>query len=342
MQRILMAAIAAVATFTCLPAISPAAAAEKTKLVAETDWTPHGMTAGLMLAKQKGWFDEAGLDVDVLDGKGSNTTIQQVAVGQVDVGFVQLSAMAAAISNGLPVISVMGIVQAGDSGIFVPAASGWTTLKDLKGKRILVAAGSATSVFLDGFLKAGGVSRSDVSVISVDLSALASTYISGGADAALSSAFYFMPLVQKGRPSSMLLFSAYGLHVPSYGLIVRKSAIDKKGDAFRKFVEVQQRTWTYILAGHEKEAVDAILAQRAGQRLDPNILLAQLKADEPYFTTPATKGKPFGMQAQSDWQSTLDAMRSAGILKAPVKPADVFTNQFISKRSSRAAAAARG
>jgi NitT/TauT family transport system substrate-binding protein len=140
----------------------------------------------------------------------------------------------------------------------------------------------------------------------------------------------------------MLLFSAYGLHVPSYGLIVRKSAIDKKGDAFRKFVKVQQHTWTYILAGHEKEAVDAILAQRAGQRLDPAILLAQLKADEPYFMTPATKGKPFGTQAQSDWQSTLDAMQSAGILKAPIKPADVFTNQFISNRSSRAAAAARG
>ena len=309
-----------------------ASAADKPKLVVETDWTAHGMTAGLMLAKQKGWFDEAGLDVDVLDGKGSTTTIQQVAAGQIDVGFAQLSSMAAGVANGLPVTSIMGIVQAGDAGIAVPLNSGWNTLQDLKGKRILVASGSGTAPYLDSFLKAGGVSRSDFTVINVDITAQAPTFIGGGGDGVLQLAFYFLPLVAKERPAKMIFFSDVGLHVPSYGLIVRKDAIDKSADALGKLVQVQQRSWAYIFAGHEQEAIDAIVAQRPGQRIDPAILLAQLKADMPLFMTPATKGKPMGTQSDSDWQSTINAMQAIGLVKSPIKPADVFTNRFITDK----------
>jgi NitT/TauT family transport system substrate-binding protein len=309
-----------------------ARAADKTKLVVETDWTAHGMTAGLMLAKQKGWFDEAGLDVDVLDGKGSTTTIQQVAAGQIDVGFAQLSAMAAGVANGLPVTSVMGIVQAGDAGIAVPANSGWNTLKDLKGKRILVASGSGTAPYLDSFLKAGGVSRSDFTIINVDITAQVPTFISGGGDGVLQLAFYFLPLVNKERPAKMIFFSDVGLHVPSYGLIVRKDALEKSADALGRFVQVQQRSWAYIFAGHEQEAIDAIMAQRSGQRLDPAILLAQLKADMPLFTTPETKGKPLGTQSDSDWESTINTMQEIGLVKSPIKPADIFTNRLISDK----------
>src|SRR5690348_3758681 len=76
------------------------------KLTVETDWAPYGVHAPLFLAAQKGWFKKAGLDVTILDGKGSATTIQQVGVGQVDVGFAQLATMAAAVSHGLAVESV--------------------------------------------------------------------------------------------------------------------------------------------------------------------------------------------------------------------------------------------
>jgi len=95
--------------------------------------------------------------------------------------------MAAGVANGLPVISIMGIVQAGDAGLVIPANSGWNTLKDVKGKRILVASGSGTAPYLDAFLKAGGVSREDFTIINVDLTAQAPTYISGGAMARCNS-----------------------------------------------------------------------------------------------------------------------------------------------------------
>ena len=306
-----------------------AQAADKTKVVIATDFVPHGMHAGLFLAKHKGWFDEAGLDVEILDGKGSATTIQQVAAGQLDIGFAQLAAMAPAISNGVPVISVMGFVRAGDNGMMVPADSGWTTLKQLKGKKLAIPAGSATAAFADAFFKAGGVSRSDFTIVNLDTSALVAAYASGGVDGALSTVAYFAPIVADKRPSKGILFSSVGLNVPGYGLVVRKNELDSRQDMIGKFVAVQQKTWNYIFAGHKDEAIDAVLAERAGARLDRKIIAGQLALYMPLFDTPATKGKPLGWQAESDWESALKAMKEVNMVKPEFKPADFYTNRFI-------------
>jgi NitT/TauT family transport system substrate-binding protein len=301
-----------------------------------TDWSPHGMVGGLLLAKQNGAFAAAGLDVDVIDGKGSTTTVQQVAAGQLDIGFGQLSSMAAAVANGIPVISIMGLIQAGDNGLMVPADSGWKTLHDLKGKRIAVAAGAASTTFFDAFLKAGGTSRADFSIINVDTTALTSTYVSGAADAELTTVAWSKPQVDNVRPSRPILFSDVGLLIPGYGLLVRKDAVEAKADILRRFVEVQQRTWVHIFAGHEQEAIDAIIAQRPGMRLDPGIMLAQLKGFMPLFETPATKGKPMGWQAETDWQNTIRLMHEVGMAKQQLSPADMYTNKFISDQIGRA------
>ena len=76
------------------------------KIVITTDWAPHGAHAGLHLAVQKGWFKEAGLYVEVQDGRGSGNTIQLVAANKIGLGFAQLGAMAPAIAGGLPVAMV--------------------------------------------------------------------------------------------------------------------------------------------------------------------------------------------------------------------------------------------
>ena len=330
----IIALAGAIAT-ALVPATVPHAHAADRVTVA-TDWSPHGMISGLLLAKQNGAFAAAGLDVDVADGKGSTTTVQQVAAGQIDIGFGQLASMAAAVANGIPVTSIMGLIQAGDNGLMIPADSGWKTLADMKGKRIGVAAGSASATFFDAFLKAGGVSRSDFNIINVDTTALTSTYVSGATDAALTTVAWQKPQVDTARPSRPIFYSDVGLLIPGYGLIVRKDAIEGRADILRRFVEVQQKTWVHIFAGHEQEGIDAILAQRPGMRLDGAIMLAQLKGFMPLFETPATKGKPMGWQAESDWQNTLRIMREVGMAKETMKSADMYTNKFISDQIVRA------
>jgi NitT/TauT family transport system substrate-binding protein len=267
--------------------------------------------------------------VDIKDGKGSIFTVQQIAANQADVGLAQLGSMTSAVANGLPVISIMAFTRKGDNGLVVARDSGINTLKDFKGKKLVSIAGGAVGPFIEPFLKAGGLTKSDVQMVIVDSSALASTYSSGAADGIVTIAGYFLPTVEKTRPSKAILFSDVGLNLPGYGLLVNKETLQKRPEVLRKIVEINQRAWTYIMAGHEAEATDAIVSQRAQLKPDRDSLLAQVKFYTKMFETPATKGKPIGWQAESDWQASIKVMTDAGVIKPGVKPSDLYTNQFI-------------
>jgi NitT/TauT family transport system substrate-binding protein len=302
--------------------------AQENKLTVMVDWAPHGMHAALHLAVEKGWFEEAGIDVTVLDGKGSTSTIQQTGAGQIDVGFAQLSAMAVARSQGMPVVSIACFVRGGDNGVMVPAGMGYNTLQDLKGKKIAYAAASTTGPFLDAFLQAGGVSREDFEIINVDAASLVSTYTSGAADAVMSTVAFFMPIVQSSRPTEGILWADVGLRLPGYGLVVTPTTLEQKDEALRKLVQVQVRTWDYIFAGNEDEAVAAIIAQRPNERLDPEVLKGQLVAYMKLFDTPATAGKSVGWQSEEDWAAALTAMEDANVLEPGTTPSEYFTNKY--------------
>ena len=88
-------------------------------------------------------------------------------------------------------------------------------------------------------------------------------------------------------------------------------------------------TWLYILAGHEDEAVDAIIKARPHLPLDAKVLRGMVEAYKPYLYTDATKDKPFGTQAEADWARTIKAMETADVLPKGTKPADYFTNDLI-------------
>src|SRR5262249_10637497 len=69
--------------------LPPAMCQQPQKLTVRTDFPPWGMHAGLHLAVDNGAFKAAGVDVDVSDGKGSSLVMQQIAAGEIDVGWVQ-------------------------------------------------------------------------------------------------------------------------------------------------------------------------------------------------------------------------------------------------------------
>jgi NitT/TauT family transport system substrate-binding protein len=121
----------------------PALAQGLPRLAVRTDFLPWGMHAGLHLGVVKGWFKEAGVDVEVSDGRGSGVTMQQVATGDIDIGWVQLGAMAVARGKGVPITSIAGLARRGDLGALVPKDSGMTKVKDLEGKKVAYTAGTS-------------------------------------------------------------------------------------------------------------------------------------------------------------------------------------------------------
>lgn len=321
-------ALAALAGTALLHPAGPARAAEK--LTVETDWAPYGVHAALFLAAQKGWFAEAGLDVAILDGKGSATTIQQVAAGQIDIGFAQLATMAAGIDKGMPIESIACFVRAGDNGAIVPAGGTMKVAKDLVGKRIAYSPGSASASLMDAFLSKVGIGRDQLTLVAVDSHAIAGTYAAGGVDAAITTTAYMTPIVADKRPSIGITYASVGMLVPSFGLVIRKADETARAKALALFVPVTVRAWEYIFAGHVDEAVAAIVAQRPNDRLDRKVMAGQLEGYMRLFDTPATKGMGIGWQAESDWKDAIATLVEAGMIKHVTAPEAYYSNRFVS------------
>ena len=312
-----------------LLAVSASAAAADEKLSVRLDFSPWGLHAAMHLAKEKGWFKDAGLDVDIQDGRGSGNTLQLVNAGQADVGQIQLGLLSQARANGASVKSFAGWDRRTDLAALVDKDSPITKVSDFAGKSLVVFAASPWAPFIDYWLKQGGLDRTKANVMFVDPAALWGTYVAKRADGLLSTPPSALPIAEAGRPSKAILAEDAGIVFPSYGLIATEKTLADRKAALARLVEVQQKAWAYLRDGHIDEGVAAIVAQRPDAKLDKKALAEQIRLSVDFMDTPATKGKPIGWQADSDWVAALKSMEAAGGIKAGWKTSDFYTNEFI-------------
>lgn len=116
----------------------------------------------LHLSVVNGWLLDAGLDVRIEDGAGSNKTIAYIGAKNYDIGFANVSSMAMAREKSLEFIMLM--VRQGDLGVLIPKDKNVKTLKDIErmGLGIGYTTASMEGTFMDTFLKLGGTHRNKV------------------------------------------------------------------------------------------------------------------------------------------------------------------------------------
>ncbi|RTL71265.1 MAG: ABC transporter substrate-binding protein [Hyphomicrobiales bacterium] len=318
------ALIAAVAMLA--GASMPASAQDK--LTVRLDFSPWGVQAAMHLAKNKGWFKDANLDVDVQDGRGSGNTVQLVNAGQVDVGQVQVGLVGSARAQGATIKSIATFQRKTDLCVLVDRDSPVKTVADLKDKTVVVFAASPWAPFIDLYLKSGGMTRDTVKVDFVDPAALWGTYTAKRSDGLMSTVGSALPIAEGPRPSKCLLASDAGIAFPSYGLVAREDVIASKGAAIKRLIQVQQKAWTQLKTNPD-DGIAAMIAERPDAKLNADVLRGQIKLTIDYFDTPASAGKPIGWQAKEDWEAALKSMEDAGVVKPGWKAEDYYTNALV-------------
>ncbi len=289
------------------------------------DWTPWGSHAAIHLAQQKGWFKDAGLNVETEDGNGSVNTLQIVGNSdQFDVGHAALASLLIARDKGLPVKALAVFARLNDIGLLVPKNSGIKGPQDLRGKKVAYTAGSLEAPFIDAFLAAGNLTRNDLELINVDAAAKIGTYIAGRADAVFSTIPFVLPSTAKGRPSDAIRFSDYRLNTPSFGLFASDKKIAERREALARFTSVVAASWQYVYDGHQDEAVDAIIAQRPQARLDKVVLRGHIDSLQPFFSSPASAGKPVGVISPQDWEVAVKTLVDVQLVKSPRPAAEYY------------------
>jgi len=105
-----------------------------TKVTLMLDWTPNTNHAGVFLAKEKGYYKDAGLDVDIQQpGSGAGVN-QVVGAGTADFGIAVQESVMPARAEGIPIVSIAAIIQHNTSSLISLANDNIKSPKDLAGK----------------------------------------------------------------------------------------------------------------------------------------------------------------------------------------------------------------
>ena len=108
---------------------------ELTKVSIVLDWTPNTNHTGLYVAQKMGYYEEAGLEVEILPApEGGSSAL--VAAGGADFGIDAQDTLAPAFvgKDALPVTAVAALIQHNTSGIISLASDNIQSPKDLEGK----------------------------------------------------------------------------------------------------------------------------------------------------------------------------------------------------------------
>ena len=304
-------------------------ASADTKIRVRLDWVAYGLHAPFFIGIEKGWFKEKGLDVSVKDGNGSSKTITLVGAAEYDIGHANLSAMVLARNKGVPVISVGHIVRKSDMAVLVPSDSGIKTPKDLEGKKVAMTPGGFADPFFDSLLKASGTSRDKLTVIGVTGKVKTSTYVSGAADAMLTTAPYYLPVLVDKRHSRAILFADYGIPLPGFGLVANEDFVNENRKAVGDFVRVFFQALAWVYDGNKAETVAIFQKHRPKTKISAKKIAAILDSYEPYLSPESTAGKPLGWHSDADWAKAISLISEAGLINAGSNPKDFYTNTYV-------------
>src|SRR5215813_6124599 len=334
-SMIARALVAAAVVSVLLASGAVAQAPKLEKFPFRLNWTLYGEHAPFFVAREKGFYAQEGLDVEIQEGSGSTTVSQLVANATSPVAYVDAATMMRGISNGMPIKAVGVTLQESPMAFIYRAdASRPTKVDEIKGSRIAITAGDASLAIFTAFMGKLGMKVEDVNMITVaNPQAKEQAVLNKQADALLG---YFMdqgPRMQLQTGVKMgwtRLYDMAGVTTLSSAIIANNDWLrDAKNQAqLRRFLRASQRGWQYTFDNRDEAA--EVFMKRA-PAFNKEISLLEINGTMTILHTEKTKDKPIGWSASEDWKESQDLLEKYARLKSQPDVNVYFSNEFLSE-----------
>jgi NitT/TauT family transport system substrate-binding protein len=301
------------------------------------NWMYYGSHAGFAYGKDKGYYKDNNIDLDIRSGNGSGSAHRLVANGDSTFAYGSCASMVTLAAQGAPLISVAVIDAMGTDAVLVRPDSGVKTIQDLKGKKLLTTANAGVNTFFPLALKNAGLSESDVQIINVPEGALVSSYLQGaGGTVGMLGGTDDKPAeieANGGQPPIAFPYSDYGVNQVGYCISTRKDTVAKNPDLVRRFVAATIKSYKET-AANPQAAINSMADIVGGDMADDKgkaQAMAVLKVTLGILYSKANTGKVLGLHVASDWNDMLDLMKKYNGLQTDMPASAFYTNDFLPK-----------
>lgn len=253
------ALLAAVAVAGPLLTALPAAAGEK--LTVLLDWFVNPDHAPLIVAKELGFFDKAGLEVELIAPADPNDPPKLVAAGKAELAISYQPQLQVQVGQGLPLRRVGTLVSTPLTALVALADGPIKSVADLKGRKVGFSVGGFEDALLGAMLENAGLTLKDVTLVNVNFS-LSPSILAGQVDAVIGAFrnFELNQMALQGRPGVAFYPEEHG--VPAYDELIIVAHKDKTADKrLPAFLAAVEQATLYIL-NHPEPAHAAFIKGR--------------------------------------------------------------------------------
>ncbi len=288
-----------------------------------TDWYPQPEHGGFYQAMLKGYYRDAGIDIEIVPGGPNTFAVQRTAMGHAEFGMGSGDDVLTANDRGIPVVAVGMTMQNDPQGIMVHDASPIRGLADLEGHTVAVVPGTAWFPYL--VRKYGFKNLREVPhTFSVGSFVKDPNYVQM---CFITSEPFFATL--QGAHPRVLLISDSG-YAPYRVFFTRRDFLQKNPALVKAFVEASHRGWREYLAAPAE--VNQELSRR-----NPELTKAKMEysvrvlSEQKFVLGDPAKGEVHGRMLAKRWQAQYDLLRDLKVIRGNFKLADAWTDAFAPK-----------
>jgi NitT/TauT family transport system substrate-binding protein len=308
------------------------AVAEEIKV--QLDWILGGKHVPFFVARDRGYFKGKGLDVRLLEGRGSLQPAQFVDTKQADYGYGDLvTAIEVMAKGGRNRAIGTGMVFQGGGYIFLEE-SGIKVPKDLEGKSFGTTPGDFGQVLLPALGAAAGFDHTKVIIKNIDAAVRTPAFFERKIDflaGARGSSVPRMAIVAKRQNKKIgyLFFKDMGINSYGHVIQVHEERIKNNPDQIQRFMAALMDAWDWSIK-NSQQALEVFMT--ANPEKDREITLAEMQDGLGDIQDPETKQFGLGYMKEAMMKRSAELANKYAGLEKPVNYQMIYTNQFISKK----------
>jgi len=290
------------------------------------DWVPNTNHTGVFVAEANGYFEEAGLDVEIIQ-PGEVYPEAAVASDAADFGISFQEQVTLARAQYVPVVSIAAVIQHNTSCFASAANLNVSSPADFEGIRYGAWGSPFEEPTLEVMMKCAGADFSKLEIVNTGWSDPLALISEKQIDMAwIFYGWQGIQAQQKGVELNVVMMENYFDCIPDYYapvVIASENTIANRPDVVRALMKALSRGYDFAIKNPGK-AADLLLA--AVPELDAELVKASQDWLSGYYQAEAPR---WGEQKESVWQDYADWMVEYGILSDPISASDAFTNEFL-------------
>ena len=235
-----------------------------TKIPFTLDWKFEGPSAPFFNAIDKGYFKDAGLNVEISPGKGSLDAIPKVATGSFPLGFADINSLIKFLDQnpGAPVTAIMMIYDKPPFAVIGRKSLGIKSPADLPGSVLGAPPPDGAWAQFPSFAKANGLDMNKIKVEPVGFPTREPMLAEGKVSSVTGYSFSsFLNLVRLGVPEddiTTILMADHGLKLYGNAIIVNTDFASSNAQVVKSFLGAVGKGWKDAVS-NPSSAIDALV-----------------------------------------------------------------------------------